>query len=246
MLFSAAAAVVLAAMTLTGCSPSIDPAAKADIDHRVGLLQAGGAALPPPTTFMPAPLAAGQWSQYKAIDDKGQPSFITYKIVGEDSGAYWVEILHESYFGADAQKMLIAFGNRMDINQVEIRAASTRDSKGHVNELPPSVMPLLQSSFKGIASSLIISWQGLPQEPAAGPGRPFRRLLPRPQQRAVGPLEEHRRFVVAPGRADQRARPHAGRRPPLHDGAGRLRHDRRQIHLLTGRGSAALAARRHS
>ncbi|HVY36645.1 MAG TPA: hypothetical protein VHM31_01885 [Polyangia bacterium] len=171
--FSAAAAVLLATMTLTGCSPSIDPAAKADIDRRVGMLQAGGTALPPPTTFMPMPLAPGQWSQYKMTDDKGQPSFMTYKIVGEDGGAYWVEILHETYFGADAQKMLIAFGSRTDPNQVEIRGVVTRDRKGRVNEMPPNMMPLLQSMYKSVVSALVISWQGLPQEPAAVPAGRF-------------------------------------------------------------------------
>lgn len=175
--FSAAAAAVLstmlATMTLTGCGPSIDPAAKADIDRRVGMLQAGGGAVPPPTTFVPMPLAPGQWSQYKMTDDKCQPSFMTYKIVGEDSGAYWVEILHETYFGADAQKMLIAFGSRTDPSQVEIRGVVTRDRNGRVNEMPPGMMPLLHSMYKSVVASLVISWQGLPQEPAAVPAGRF-------------------------------------------------------------------------
>ncbi|HVV15742.1 MAG TPA: hypothetical protein VHH90_00960 [Polyangia bacterium] len=171
--FSVAAAVVLATMSLGGCGPSIDPAAKADIDRRVGLLQAGGDVMPPPATFMPMPLAVGQWSQYKMTDDKGQPSFMTYKIVGEDNGAYWIEILHETYFGANAQRMLMAFGSRTDPNQVEIRGVVTRDSAGRINEMPATMMPLLQSMFKGVVSSLIMSWQGLPQEPAAVPAGRF-------------------------------------------------------------------------
>jgi hypothetical protein len=171
--FAAVAGFVLATLTVAGCGPSIDPAAKADIDHRIAALQAGGGAMPPPSTFQPMPLAAGQWSQYKMTDDKGQPSFMTYKIVGEDGGAYWIEILHESYFGADAQKMLIAFGSRTDPSQVEIRGVVTRARQGRVDEMPPSMMPLLQSMYKGIVSSMVISWQGLPQESAAVPAGRF-------------------------------------------------------------------------
>ena len=106
-------------LALAACGPSIDPAAKADIDRRVGALQAGTAAVPAPTVFEPMPLAAGQWSQYKMVDDKGQPSFLTYKIVGEEGGAYWLEMVHETYSGRMVQKMLVAFGSRTDPGQIE-------------------------------------------------------------------------------------------------------------------------------
>ena len=45
--------------------------------------------------------------------------------------------MHESYTGRTMQKMLVAFGNRMDPSQVEIRAISTKDAKGTVQEMPP-------------------------------------------------------------------------------------------------------------
>jgi len=166
-------ALALVASTVAACGPSIDPAAKADIDGRVGALRSGGAAMPPPASFEPLPLAAGQWSQYKMTDDKGQPSFLTYKILGQEAGAFWIEVLNETYFGATTQKMLVAFGSRTDPSQVEVRAVTTRDSKGRVNEMPPAVMPLLQASFRGVVSSMVISWQGLPQEPAAVPAGRF-------------------------------------------------------------------------
>ncbi len=170
-----AATVALAFVTLTlaACGPSIDPAAKADIDGRVAALQGNTGAMPPPASFEPMPLIAGQWSQYKMTDDKGQPSFLTYKILGEEAGATWIEVLHETYFGATAQKMLIAFGSRVDPTQVEIRAVITRDAHGRINEMPPALMPMLQSTFRGIVSSMVINWQGLPQEAAVVPAGRF-------------------------------------------------------------------------
>ena len=46
---------------------------------------------------------------------------------------------------------------------------------------------------------MIINWQGLPQESRQRPRRPLRRLLQGAHRRAVGPLAQRRRFVVAPG-----------------------------------------------
>src|SRR6185437_5913957 len=126
-----------------------------------------------PATFEPLPLAAGQWSQYKMIDDQGQPSFLTYKVLGEEGGAFWIETLNETYFGRTAQKMLIAFGNRMYPNQIDVRAVITLDRRGNVNPMPPAMMPLLQSTFKSAVSALVINWQGLPQEPATVPAGHF-------------------------------------------------------------------------
>ena len=98
------------------------------------MLQAGSNAVPAPAPgmFAPMPFAVGQWTQYKMTNDKNEPSFVTYKVIGQDGNAVWLEIVNESYTGRTMQKMLVAFGNRMDPNQVEIRAVSTKDAKGNV------------------------------------------------------------------------------------------------------------------
>jgi len=169
------AVTVAATLASSACGPSVDPAAKADIDRRVSVLQAGANAVPPPAPgmFAPMPLAVGQWTQYKTINDKNEPSFITYKVTGQDGNAVWLEIVNESYYGRTMQKMLVAFGNRMDPNQVEIRAVSTKDAKGHVQEMPPPVVSMMQSTYKSAVSMLIINWQGLPQETATVPAGRF-------------------------------------------------------------------------
>jgi len=158
---------------LAGCGPSIDPAAKADIDGRIAALRAGPNAFPSPTGFEPMPFAAGQWTQYKMTDDKGQPSFFTQKIVGSDAGAFWIETLHEAYTGKTAQRMLVAFGNRTDPSSADIRAVQIKDHKGQVTEMPMGMMPLLQSTYRGALASLVIRWQGLPQETQSVPAGRF-------------------------------------------------------------------------
>jgi len=166
---------VAVALSSAACGPSIDPAAKADIDRRVSVLQAGSTAVPAPAPgmFAPMPFAVGQWTQYKMTNDKNEPSFVTYKVIGQDGNAVWLEIVNESYTGRTMQKMLVAFGDRMDPNQVEIRAVSTKDAKGTVQEMPPPVISMMQSTFRGVISTLIINWQGLPQESASVPAGRF-------------------------------------------------------------------------
>jgi hypothetical protein len=169
------AVAVAVTLVASACGPSIDPAAKADIDRRVAMLQPGSTAVPPPApgVFAPMPFAVGQWTQYKMTNDKGEPAFLTQKIVGQEGDAFWIETVHESYTGRMIQKMLVAFGNRMDPNQVEIRAVKMRDTNGNVNEIPPPVVSMMQSTYRGAVSALVISWQGLPQEAAVVPAGRF-------------------------------------------------------------------------
>jgi hypothetical protein len=160
-----ATTLLLIAVAL-GCSPSIDTAAKADIDRRIAALAPPTQSYPAPTGFAPLPFQAGQWTQHKMIDDNGNPSFLTYKIVGEDAGAFWIETVTESYSGRTMLKMLLAIPNRMDPNSVDIRAVSIKDRSGHVQSLDGPMLALMRSTFKGTVSTLILSWQGLPQEDA--------------------------------------------------------------------------------
>ena len=162
-----AVSLALVGVACLGCAPSIDPAAKADVDRRLATLAPSGQDYAPPTVFMPRPLAVGQWTQHKMIDDKGQPALLTYKIVGESGGAFWVESVHESYFGKTATKSLLFIGDRMNPQSIDIRAMKTRDKNGRVSEIPPGTISLVQSMFRGSVSMLAVSWQGQAQEDAA-------------------------------------------------------------------------------
>src|SRR5712671_4224711 len=75
---------------LPACAPSIDAAAKADIDRRVAALGAPHQSFSAPSGFVPMPFAAGQWTRHKLVDDKGQPSFMTYKVLAQEGDAFWV------------------------------------------------------------------------------------------------------------------------------------------------------------
>jgi hypothetical protein len=170
---SVAATLVFGASLLGGCGPSIDPAAKADIDRRVSLLKPVGQVWPAPAAYMPPNFAVGQWTQHKVVDDKGQPSFMTYKVVAQDGAAFWVEMSNESYMGKTVTKMLMSIGNRMDPQSVTIHGVKMRDAKGRVNEFDQNMVALMQSLWRGSVNMLFISWQGQPQEDAAVPAGTF-------------------------------------------------------------------------
>ena len=115
--------LVLAALTAgtLACGPSIDPAVKADVDRRVALFAPAQSNFPAMPSFTPRPLAVGQWTQMKMVDDKGQPSIMTMKVVGAEGDAFWVENVNEAYTGKTVTKMLIFFGDRSNPATMDIR-----------------------------------------------------------------------------------------------------------------------------
>jgi hypothetical protein len=163
----------LGVATAAGCAPSVDPAAKADIDRRLAALGPPAQTYGAPTGFAPMPFQTGQWTTHKLIDQDGRPSFMTYKIIGEDSGAFWLETVNVGYTGRTITKILVAIANRMDIGTVDIRAAMFKDSKGRVTSFDGPMLALMRSTYKSVVSTLVVSWQGLPQDDAIVPAGKF-------------------------------------------------------------------------
>jgi hypothetical protein len=166
-------AIASLALSLVGCGPSIDAAAKSDIDRRVSALGAPRLSFSAPGGFEPMPFAAGQWTRHKLVDDKGQPSFMTYKVLTQEGDAFWLEIVTDSYTGRTMMKMLLAIPNRLDPNSIDIRAVAIKDKNGRVTNLDGPMLSLLRSTYQGALSTLVMSWQGLPQEDAAVPAGTF-------------------------------------------------------------------------
>ena len=159
-----AVVVLVSAIALAACGPGIDSAAKADIDQRIAVMAPSGAAFPAPAALVPKPFAVGQWTQHKMVSENGQPSLLTYKIVGEEAGAYWVEVAHESYYGKTVNKILLAMGDRSNPATMEFRAVKMKDKQGKVTELQGPMIQLMKSAYQSSVNMLAVSWQGLPQE----------------------------------------------------------------------------------
>src|SRR5215831_2410192 len=111
----------IACLFALACTPSIDPAAKADVDAKLAAISPQNRQTPPPSGFEPMPLAVGQWTKHKVIDQNGRPSLMTYKVIGQEGDAWWLETVMEGYSGRHVMKMLASLGNRKDPSTVDLR-----------------------------------------------------------------------------------------------------------------------------
>jgi hypothetical protein len=142
----------------------IDSAAKSDIDHRVAAMMPTGQIFAAPTSNVPKPFVVGQWTQHRLVNERHEPSLITYKIVGEAGSAYWVEIASESYYGKTVAKLLITIPDRGNPNTMDILAIKTKDKNGKVAEFQGPTVQLLRASYQSALNMIAVSWRGLPQE----------------------------------------------------------------------------------
>ena len=155
---------VCLATLAAACGPSIDAAAKADVDRRVAALAPRGQSYPPPASAAPMPFAVGHWATYKFVDDKGQPSFMTMKLVGQEGADFWYEVVNDGYYGKTAMRMLVDFGDRQRPESINIKAAKLRDAKGQIIDYPPAMIGLMNSTLRGNLGPIVINWAGMPQE----------------------------------------------------------------------------------
>jgi hypothetical protein len=170
-------ALVAAAALVVGCGPSIDPAAKADVDARIAKLRAETVTIPAPSAqaIESMPPAVGQWAEYKIIQHNGEPKFLTQKIVGEEDGAFLVELVHDSYRGRMVEQLLVAVGDRRDPKKVELRAVKIKNENGHLTTLSKADLWVARNHLgpvniyweDAMSVSLGIDWRGRPQASTA-------------------------------------------------------------------------------
>jgi hypothetical protein len=155
------------------CSPSIDPAAKADLDRQLGGLTISYQIYAYPRTFLPMAFGLGQWTQYRMLDERGQPSLLTYKLVGEENDATWIETVTENYTGRHVMKMLVEQLGGRSPALMQIRAVKVKEGKQPVREIDPNVLPVVQAVYRAALSTLTLGWEGKPQENVQVPAGSF-------------------------------------------------------------------------
>jgi hypothetical protein len=179
--------------TATGCSPSIDSAAKADIDRRVKAVQPSGQRFAAPQAPQPLPMAVGQWVQYKTIDDKGQPSFFTMKVVDHLQGVFSIEYVTEAYTGKTVTKLDLYLGDRTNPAAMDIRGVKMKDAAGTVTEVPPATLSVMRNTWKGMLDMVTVRWQGLPQENTTVPAGDFAGCYKAETEASFGPFSSKTR-----------------------------------------------------
>ena len=174
---SFASVVVLASVApISGCARSVDRAAKADVDARIAAIRPPINTIPFSGASAPMPFSSGQWALYKLTKHGAAPSFVMYRILGEEAGALWWEVESVSYTGRGGMRVLMTVGSPTDPRQLqvrEIRAFMVRGKDGRMVTQPPSVLPAVQRNFAPAFSALVTDWKGLPQEAVNVPAGKF-------------------------------------------------------------------------
>lgn len=161
------------------CSPSVNESYKASIDQRVAALTSTGQHVDVPSSRDPMPLAVGQWSRYKVVDDQGQPGFISYDVVGQRGDAFCSSSCRRATRGAWPPSCSSNLGDRMDPSMIEVKALKQKADDGSVNEFPAPVLGLMKSMWGPLTEALVINWQDKAKE-AAEARRQLRHLLQGP------------------------------------------------------------------
>ena len=166
-------AFALATSLLAACGPSIDAAAKADLDRRLAQLPASEETFPPSESYLPMAFVIGQWTEHRITDDKGRVSLVTYKLVGQDNGAYWIETVTESYEGREAVKMLVALLSGRDPAGMEIRAIRIKKGKGAPVDVDPGSLLEVRTHYRAALDLLAMTIETEDKDDARVPAGHF-------------------------------------------------------------------------
>jgi hypothetical protein len=156
-----------------GCGPSIDRAAKADLDKHLAAVTTSQETYPPSESFLPMAFHVGQWTQHRVVDAKGNTSLLTYKLVGQEDGGYWLEMVTETPQGREAVKLHVALLGGRDPAGMEIRAIRIKKN----NELPVNVdaadLPTVRPRYRGALDLLTVWFEGNLKDDAHVPAGRF-------------------------------------------------------------------------
>lgn len=152
-------------MFTVGCGGSIHAVYKAEVDQRIADMQPSTASYAVSESIEPPPLAVGQWIELKVVDEKKRPGVMTYKIVGQQGDAFWVETATTTYRGKQESRMLINFGDRKNPETFDVQAFSLRNN-GKITDYPPNMLGVLRSVWKPLLSNLVVQWNDAPREDA--------------------------------------------------------------------------------
>ncbi|MBI2895327.1 MAG: hypothetical protein HYY06_17360 [Deltaproteobacteria bacterium] len=121
----------------------------------------------------PMPIAVGQWVRLRVVRG-ARTAEMTYKIVGEEGGAWWFEVEGDTPGGALGAKLLVSIPDRTRPESIEMRRMLTRFPNGRVTEMTGPMLAAGQAAYRELMQSIAVGWQGLPQEDVTVPAGTFR------------------------------------------------------------------------
>lgn len=161
--------VVLGCAALVACGPSINPQTKARVDAWRGALSSGEQVFHQAGVARP-PFESGQWAEYLEIDSEGRPAQVTYKIVGREGNAFWMETERTSYLGHDVAKMLLEVPDWQQPSGWVFRRIIMQKDAEPPQEMPPFLLGMVGNP---ILSGLRFEVQDQPPETITVPAGAF-------------------------------------------------------------------------
>jgi hypothetical protein len=155
------------------CGPTVDSAAKADLDRRIAQFPVSEQTFPPPESFLPMAFVVGQWTQHLVVYGNGMRELLTYKLVGQENGGYWLETVTESYQGREVLKMHVVLLAGRDPSGMEIRILKIKKGKEPATEVDPGVLVNVRKDYQGALDLLTASFEGQQQDDARVPAGRF-------------------------------------------------------------------------
>jgi hypothetical protein len=191
------ALLLVPVLALAACGPSIDPAAKADIDRRFSAAPNMDETYPPSESYLPMAFAVGQWTQHRIRDEKGA-QILTLKLVGQENDEYWIEAVTESYEGREVVKMNVAMLKGRSPSGMEIRSLRIKKGTAAAVDVEPSALPELRQRYRPSLDLLAVSFDSTLKDDARVPAGHFIGCYKTQSRRAWGPWQKPTVLCVHP------------------------------------------------
>jgi hypothetical protein len=145
------------------------------------------------------PFSVGQWTRYE-VDDRGRKSVITHKVIGEESGAFWLEFVTGAADAGTVLALLVNAPDRRDAARAEIRAAKIRMPNGLLKEIRgPELQPTEAAYKKMIGDLFSPSLSGSAQTDVTTLAGTFRRCYRRQGRLGFSGSDAESAIFIHPG-----------------------------------------------
>jgi len=101
---------------------------------------------------------AGQWLQYKSVDEFDTPTIVTYKLISSDGFSHSVELVEEGYDGTTSRYMELQFDPGRAPSSLQVRRVLTKRNDDPPRESSPEDLLIKESYYRALASQLFVSW----------------------------------------------------------------------------------------
>ncbi len=151
---------IVALLLCAACSPSINPKLKTSVDSKLAMVQNSSETYSAESA--PAGYEAGQWLQYKLLDENGRPTLMTYKLLAVLDGGYAVETVSESYYSRDVNYIEFQYTLGAPIDTMKIVRVISSKGDDAPKEMDGMSLSIMDSVYKNLAGQIFMSQTGAP------------------------------------------------------------------------------------